>query len=243
MVTKFKTTIAQDIRDYVIITIGLIMYAMGFTCFQLPYEITTGGLAGAAAVIFYATGFPVQYTFFAVNILLLCVAVKVLGWRFCLKTIYAVFMLTFLLGIVQEIMIHLGETHPDMFHVINPHSKLPQVVQGNAFMSCILGAAIEGVGIGFVFLHNGSTGGTDIIASIINKYKDVTLGQMMMLCDIIIITTAFFLPSCSTATARSSLSTSCSTMWLTVVASRFSSLYSRVNTTTLQRPLVPHTAV
>ena len=115
LVTKFKTTIAQDIRDYVIITIGLIMYAMGFTCFQLPYEITTGGLAGAAAVIFYATEFPVQYTFFAVNILLLCVAVKVLGWRFCLKTIYAVFMLTFLLGIVQEIMIHLGQTHPDMF--------------------------------------------------------------------------------------------------------------------------------
>ena len=194
LVTKFKTTIAQDIRDYVIITIGLIMYAMGFTCFQLPYEITTGGLAGAAAVIFYATEFPVQYTFFAVNILLLCVAVKVLGWRFCLKTIYAVFMLTFLLGIVQEIMIHLGLTHPDMFPDINPRSHLPQVVQGNAFMSCILGAAIEGVGIGFVFLHNGSTGGTDIIASIINKYKDVTLGQMMMLCDIIIITTAFFLP-------------------------------------------------
>ena len=51
LVTKFKTTIAQDIRDYVIITIGLIMYAMGFTCFQLPYEITTGGLAGAAAVM------------------------------------------------------------------------------------------------------------------------------------------------------------------------------------------------
>ena len=87
MVTKFKTSMAQDVRDYVVITIGLIMYALGFTCFQLPYEITTGGLAGAGAVIFYATGFPVQYTFFAVNIILLVVAVKVLGWRFCLKTI------------------------------------------------------------------------------------------------------------------------------------------------------------
>ena len=194
MVTKYRTSIAQDVRDYVIITLGLLMYAIGFTCFQLPYEITTGGLAGAGAVIFYATGFPVQYTFFSVNILLLVVAVKVLGWRFCLKTIYAVFMLTFLLGLVQEVMIYWGQTRPDMFPDVNPHSHLPQVVQVNAFMSCILGAAIEGVGIGFVFLHNGSTGGTDIIASIINKYKDVTLGQMMMLCDIIIITTAFFLP-------------------------------------------------
>lgn len=194
MAKMFKTSIGQDIRDYVVITLGLVMYAIGFTCFQLPYEITTGGLAGAGAVLFYATGFPVQYTFFAANILLLAVAIKVLGWRFCLKTIYAVFMLSFLLGVVQEIMIHLGETRSDMFPYINPRSHLPQVVQGNAFMSCILGAALEGIGVGFVFLHNGSTGGTDIIASIINKYKDVTLGQMMMLCDIIIITTAFFLP-------------------------------------------------
>ena len=62
--TRIKTNIAQDIRDYVVITIGLLMYAIGFTCFQLPYEITTGGLAGAGAVIFYATGFPVQYTCF-----------------------------------------------------------------------------------------------------------------------------------------------------------------------------------
>lgn len=128
------------------------------------------------------------------NILLLVVAVKVLGWRFCLKTIYAVFMLTFMLGLVQEVMIYWAHVSPHMFPDINPHSGLPQVVQKNAFMSCILGAAIEGVGIGFVFLHNGSTGGTDIIASIINKYRDVTLGQMMMLCDIVIITTAFFLP-------------------------------------------------
>ncbi len=194
MAKMFKTSIGQDIRDYIVITLGLVMYAVGFTCFQLPYEITTGGLAGAGAVIFYATGFPVQYTFFAVNILLLIAAVKVLGWRFCLKTIYAVFMLSFLLGVVQEIMLHLGQTRPDMFPDLNPNSHLPQVVQGNAFMSCILGAALEGIGVGFVFLHNGSTGGTDIIASIINKYKDVTLGQMMMLCDVIIITTAFFLP-------------------------------------------------
>lgn len=195
MVTKIKTSLFQDIRDYTIITLGLLSYAVGFTCFQLPYEITTGGLAGAGAVIFYATGFPVQYTFFLVNIILLIMAVRLLGWRFCVKTIYAVFMLTFLLGMVQEVMAHLAAASPEMFPYVNPNSGLPQVIKDNAFMSCILGAALEGIGIGFVFLHNGSTGGTDIIAAIINKYKDVTLGQMMMLCDIIIITSAFFLPS------------------------------------------------
>lgn len=191
---SFKLTLLQDIRDYVTITIGLLLYSIGFTCFQLPYEITTGGLAGAGAVIFYATGFPVQYTFFLVNILLLIAAVKVLGWKFCIKTIYAVFILTFLLGAVQEVMIKFGQYHPEMFDNINPNSHLPQVVDNNAFMSCIIGAAIEGIGIGLVFLNNGSTGGTDIIASIINKYKDVTLGQMMMLCDVVIISSSILLP-------------------------------------------------
>lgn len=193
---RTRLTFFQDFRDYVVITFGLLLYATGFTCFQLPYEITMGGLAGAGAVIFYATGFPVQYTFFTVNIILLAVAVKVLGWRFCLKTIYAVFTLTFMLGMVQEVMIHLGEMRPDLFNnAINPRSGLPCVVKDNIFMSCILGAAIEGIGIGLVFLSNGSTGGTDIIASIINKYKDVTLGQMMMLCDIIIVTSSLLLPT------------------------------------------------
>ena len=191
----FKTSILQDVRDYFTITLGLLMYATGFTCFQLPYEITTGGLAGAGAVIFYATGFPVQYTFFMVNIILLTIAVRVLGWRFCVKTIYAVFMLTFLLGMTQEVLIYLAQNNPGMFQNINPRSGLPQVVTNNIFMSCILGAAIEGIGIGLVFLSNGSTGGTDIIAAIINKYKDVTLGQMMMLCDLIIITSSLITPT------------------------------------------------
>lgn len=194
MARKIKLTFFQDFRDYLIITFGLLLYALGFTCFQLPYEITTGGLAGASAVIFYATGFPVQYTFFMVNIILLAIALEVLGWKFCVKTIYAVFLLTFLLGITQEIMKEVALTHPDMFYV-NPKSGLPQVVKDNIFMSCILGAAVEGIGLGLVFLSNGSSGGTDIIASIINKYKDVTLGQMMMLCDLTIITSSLLLPT------------------------------------------------
>ena len=153
MARKIKLTFFQDFRDYLIITFGLLLYALGFTCFQLPYEITTGGLAGAGAVIFYATGFPVQYTFFMVNIILLAIALEVLGWKFCLKTIYAVFLLTFLLGITQEIMKEVALTHPDMFYV-NPKSGLPQVVKDNIFMSCILGAAVEGIGLGLVFLRD-----------------------------------------------------------------------------------------
>ncbi len=193
MPASFKMSVFQDARDYLVITFGLLLYATGFTCFQLPYEITTGGLSGAGALVFYATGFPVQYTFFIVNIVLLGIAVKVLGWKFCVKTIYAVFMLTFLLAASQELMLWVAETHPGQYDLSN--QGLPQIVKDNMFMSCILAASIEGIGIGLVFLSNGSTGGTDIIAAIINKYKDVTLGQMMMLLDLIIITSSLMLPT------------------------------------------------
>lgn len=190
---KLKVNFLQEFRDYVLITLGLLFYAIGFDCFQLPYQITTGGVAGAGAVIFYATGFPVQWTFFLVNIILLAAAVKVLGWKFCMKTIYAVFMLTFLLGFVKEFMLYYAASHPGVYDQLAANYP-PQVIHNNPFMSCVLGAAIEGVGLGIVFLSNGSTGGTDIIATIINKYKDVTLGQMMMLCDFIIITSSILLP-------------------------------------------------
>lgn len=195
MPTKLNFSFMQDVRDYVTITVGLLLYSIGFTCFQLPYEITTGALAGAGAVIFYATGFPVYYTVFLVNIFLLVLAVKVLGWRFCVKTIYAVFALTFLLALAEEVMRSLAVSHPDLFANVNPRSGLPQVVNNNIFLSCILGAALDGIGIGVVLLSNGSTGGTDIIAAVINKYKDVTLGQMMMLCDLVIITSSIFTPT------------------------------------------------
>ena len=192
MARYIHLTLFQNTRDYVIITFGLLCYAVGFTCFQLRYEITTGGLAGAGAVLFYATGIPVHFTFFTVNIILLAVAVKVLGWKFCIKTIYAVCMLTFLLFITREVMLQVAANHPEL---TRSQQGMPQLVKDGMFMSCILGAAIEGIGIGLVFLSNGSTGGTDIIAAIINKYKDVTLGQMMMLCDLIIITSSLLLPT------------------------------------------------
>ena len=187
----------QDVRDYLVITLGLALYAVGFTCFQLPYELATGGLSGIAAVIFYGTGFPVQYTFFLVNIVLLIIAVKVLGWRFCVKTVFAVFVLTLLLGLAQDFMRNLAANNPDMFQSVNPKSKLPHVVYNNPFMSCLLAAVLEGIGIGMVFVSNGSTGGTDIINAIINKYKDVTLGQMNIVIDFMIVTSSLLLPTSS----------------------------------------------
>lgn len=191
---KLHTPFIQEVRDYTTITFGLLCYAIGFTCFQLPYEIVTGGVAGLGAVIFYGTGFPAQYTFLIINALLLVVAVRELGWRFCVKTIYAVVMLTLLLGVAKEVMIWVG-TQPSLGHFVLSRYGLPQIIPNDMFMSCILGAAIEGIGLGIVFLSNGSTGGVDIIAAIINKYRDVTLGQIMMLCDLVIVSSCLLLPT------------------------------------------------
>lgn len=190
-----KKAIRKEIRDYVMISIAMISYGLGWTIFLLPNKIPTGGVPGVSSVLYWGMDIPVQMSYFAINATLLLIALRILGWRFCVKTIYAVFMLTFLLGTVQEVMIYLASHNPGMFVNVNPRSGLPEVVTNNITMSCILGAAIEGLGIGLVFLSNGSCGGTDIIAAIINKYKDVTLGQMMMLCDLIIISSSFFTPT------------------------------------------------
>lgn len=191
---KISLPFPQEVRDYTTITFGLICYSIGFSCFLLPYEIVSGGVTGLGAVIFYGTGFPAQYTYLLVNILLLVAAIYELGWRFCVRTIYAVLMLTFLLGLTTEIMQWVGR-QPDLGHFTLSQQGLPQIVPDDMFMSCILGAVLEGIGLGIVFLSNGSTGGVDIIAAIVNKYRDVTFGQIMMLCDFVIVSSSLLLPA------------------------------------------------
>ena len=176
-----KTTkLLRESKDYVVITFGLILYALGWTLFLLPYQITTGGVTGISAIIFYATGIEMQYSYFVINASFLIVALKILGLKFCLKTIYSVVALTFFLDIFQEMM---KDDVGSLIHIIGA---------GQDFMACVIGSIFCGAGIGVVFLNNGSTGGTDIIAAIVNKYRDITFGRMIMICDIIIISSCYF---------------------------------------------------
>ena len=174
-----KTEIWQESKDYLGLLFGLTLYAIGFTTFILPYQITTGGLSGVAAIIFYASGFPVQYTYFLVNAILLAVAIKVLGIKFCIKTIVGTIALTLEFGLFQEL-------------IADENGQLPKILGDQTFMACVLGACCEGIGLAIVFLSNGSTGGTDIIAAIINKYKNITLGRVLMFCDIAIVSSSYF---------------------------------------------------
>ena len=173
--------IKRELKDYVNITLGLMLYTFGFTVFLLPYEIVTGGIAGIGAVVFYATKFPVQYPFFIINAVLIVAALKILGLKFLLKTIYATFALTFLLEVAQDI-------------VIQPDGTFYKLMgEGNDFMSLVIGCTLTGTSLAVVFLNNGSTGGTDIIAAAVNKYRNISLGRVILLIDVCIIGSCLFI--------------------------------------------------
>lgn len=176
-----KAEVLRELRDYIFITVGLISYALGWAAFLLPYQITIGGTTGIGAIIYYTTKFPIQYSYFIINAVLMTFAIKLLGPKFSIKTTFAIFMLTFLLAFFQW--------------MINGSDGVPPLIlgEGQDFMACLIGASMCGAGLGIVFNCNGSTGGTDIIAAIINKYKDVTLGRMIMLCDVVIISSCYFI--------------------------------------------------
>ena len=170
-------------KDYLGITFGLLLYSFGFTFFLMPYEIVTGGVAGISAIVYYATAFPNSYTYFLVNAALLAIGLKLLGWKFLVKTIYAILMLTFLLEVMRE-AVPLDE-EGNMVKILG---------EGQNFMSLVIGCIMTGSSLGIVFLNNGSTGGTDIIAASVNKFHNISLGTVLIFVDFIIIGSCFFIP-------------------------------------------------
>lgn len=175
-----KAELKREVKDYAVITLGLLSYAMGWAAFLIPYQITTGGTTGIGAIIYYAIGFPIQYSYIIINAVLMTFAIKILGPKFSLKTSYSIVVLTLLLDVCQRL-------------VMNADGTFPQILgEGQDFMACLIGSIMCGIGLGVVFNCNGSTGGTDIIAAIVHKYKDVTLGRMVMACDCLIISSCYF---------------------------------------------------
>lgn len=175
--------IFNEAKDYVGITFGVCLYAFAFTLFLLPYEIVTGGVTGMSAVIYYATGFPIQNTYLIINIALLIVGLKVLGFKFLMKTIYAIILLYFALWLAQSVM---------PMDTTGHYVKI--VGEGNDFMSLLIGCTLTGSALAIVFLSNGSTGGTDIIAASVNKYYRFSLGQVLLAIDLCIIGSCMFFP-------------------------------------------------
>lgn len=164
---------AKELRDYLFITIAMMFYCIGWTIFLLPNDIATGGVPGVSSVLYWGLGIPVQYTYFVVNAILIIFALKTLGLRFCIKTIYGIIVLTTLTSLVQTYM------------------KGFTLLHNQPFMASVIGAVFCGSGIGLGLSANGSTGGTDIVAAIVNKYRDISLGRVILLCDVVIISSSF----------------------------------------------------
>ncbi|MDY0347667.1 MAG: YitT family protein [Tenuifilaceae bacterium] len=167
---KFKAAYKVT-RSYAIIVLGLFLYALAWTAFIIPHQITGGGVSGIGALVYYATGFPVGYTFFLVNIILILLAIKILGASFGFKTVIAVIVASVLLSVMQPLI------------------NIPIVE--DKFLSAIIGGILSGLGLGIIFTQGGSTGGTDIIAMIVNKYRNISPGKVIMLCDVFIIGSSF----------------------------------------------------
>lgn len=167
-----KQQIFREAKDYLWIAIGMIMYAIGWTVFLLPNNLPSGAVPGIASIVYWASGIPVQYTYVSINAILLILALRVLGLRFCVKTIFAVSVLTVVLPVMQ-------------------HFVTGSLINNEPFMACVLGGTFCGAGIGFAFTANGSTGGTDIIAAIINKYRDISLGRILLIIDVMIISSSY----------------------------------------------------
>ncbi len=173
MVKAQKPKLESVIKDYTIMLVGLVLYVLSWTLFLVPAQITGGGISGLAAVIFYSTKIPIGLTYFAINAVLISIALKILGPNFGVKTVFNMIALTLLFAIPQE--------------------YFPGALIEDNFLSAVLGGMMGGVGIGLVFSRGGSTGGTDIIAMIVNKYRNISPGRIILYCDVIIISSSYFL--------------------------------------------------
>ena len=168
----------QLARDYLQMLLGTVIYTIGYTTFLLPYKIVSGGVSGISTVIYYMSGFPAGNTYLIINIALLLLAIRILGWRYLVRTIIVTLLIS---GAIDLMLVQLTEVSAD------GTQTLKHILGEQKFMACVIGAFLEGLGLATIFLAGGSTGGTDIIASSINKYWNISLGRLLLMCDIIII--------------------------------------------------------
>ncbi len=162
------------LRDYTVITIAMLMGVVGLNLFLLPNQITMGGIMGVASIVYWGTGIPAQDTYFVLNAVLLIAALKVLGWRFCAKTIYGVVVFTVGSTVLQDIV------PPDL-----------HLLADQKFMACMVGGVFMGTSVGLGLSAGGSTGGSDVVAAMVHKYRDVSLGHIILFCDLAIITSSY----------------------------------------------------
>lgn len=165
--------ILRAIKDYFFITLGVSIYAFGFSAFILPHDIVIGGLAGLCTILYFTTGLPIALGNYALNLILLAIAYKVVGKQFVIGTIFGATMISVMMGVAIPLC-------GDIFHL-------------DPFLSSVIGGILAGIGIGMAFVHGGSTGGTDIVAAMVTKHTNLTIGRMMIYIDMCIISSSYLI--------------------------------------------------
>ena len=174
---SFWTTL----KEYGLVTLGVVSDAIGWTIFLLPNKLVGGGVSGFAAILYYATGMPMGYTYLIINVILLIIAIKILGTGFGGKTIYAIVMTGVCLNIFPNLI---------------PAEFINEFAVSNGKLICtILGGIIAGVGIGLSISQGGSTGGTDIVALLWCKFRNASPGRVILVIDVMIIISSILVPS------------------------------------------------
>ncbi len=176
-----KSTFWTLVKEYALITLGVVSYALGWSIFLLPNNLIGGGVSGFASILFYATGIPMGVTYLVLNIVLLLVGTKILGTGFGGKTIYAIFMTAFMLSIAPSLI---------------PSDFIHEFALSNGKLICtIIGGVIAGFGIGLSISQGGSTGGTDIVALLWCKFYSASPGRVILIIDVAIIASSLIFPS------------------------------------------------
>lgn len=172
-------------KDYVMIVLGILIYGFGFCAFILPEEVVIGGVSGIGSLFYFASlkylpfEIPVWIPSYAINLILLAFAYKIVGKQFVMRTIFGATVISLAIGVMQP-----------LFHNILGGKPL---VEGQTFINIIIGGLCCGAGIGIAFIHNGSTGGTDIVAAITAKKTNVSIGRTMLYTDFFIISSSYLI--------------------------------------------------
>ena len=176
-----KTSVGTLVKEYGLVTVGVVAYALGWSIFLLPNNLIGGGVSGFASILYYATGIPMGITYLVLNVILLIIGTKILGTGFGGKTIYAIITTSIMLAIMPKVI---------------PTDFIHEFALSNGKLICtIIGGVIAGFGIGLSISQGGSTGGTDIVALLWCKFNPASPGRVILIVDVVIILSSLLFPS------------------------------------------------